>query len=64
MPMIFDGRPGEEQKMAAVAAEWKIAYPKRRKAFLDRFEKIMTDAGQTWKSLGIEFIRDDAAWPN
>jgi hypothetical protein len=59
------GGPPERQKreLDQILQEWKIAYPKRRKTFLDQWEKILANSGQTWKSLNIEFIREDAAWP-
>jgi hypothetical protein len=63
IPPMMGPREQQDAELKQILQEWKIAYPKRRKAFLDHFEKILSDSGQTWKSLNIEFIRDDAAWP-
>ena len=64
LPAAIDGpRQSLEDELKKILREWRVAYPKRRKAFIDRFDQILAQSGQTWKSLNIEFIRNDTAWP-
>jgi len=35
----------------------------RRPQFVKRYTEVLRSAGQSWKNLGIEFIRDSALWP-
>jgi hypothetical protein len=63
LPGFTSGRPSEKIEEDKIRQEWSVAYPKRRSAFMKGVEALMTVAGQTWKSLDIEFLRDGAPWP-
>jgi hypothetical protein len=64
LPLVELRRGHEPEDMhEPIYREWAVAYPKRRAAFLARVETILRDAGHTWESLGIAFIRDAAAGP-
>jgi hypothetical protein len=43
--------------------EWAIAWPKRRGAFMARVDEALNAAEQDWSRLGLEFLRDNLAWP-
>ena len=40
----------------------KIYENERRPEFIKQFTQLLAEAGQSWKSLDIEFIRDDTPW--
>ena len=42
---------------------WKPMYENRRPNFLKHYSEVLSTTDQSWESLHIEFIRDDAPWP-
>jgi len=63
IPPMLGNRESQAAELNQIRQEWRIAYPKRHKAFLDRFDQVLSGSGQTWESLHIAFIRDNAPWP-
>jgi hypothetical protein len=66
LPYLFGGdeeaHRAHQKEIREIEAEWAIAYPKRRAAFLTRYSEEMKAAGVTWSELGIEFIRNESPW--
>jgi hypothetical protein len=51
----------EQLELQKIAKAWQ---EKRRPGFIKSYTEFLSTTGQSWQSLNIEFIRDDAPWPN
>jgi len=57
-------RPGWHSDLPqGLEEEWRIAWPKRRLAWMTRVDEALNAAEQDWSRLGLDFLRDGTAWP-